>query len=336
MGRYVTLSQGSGGKETKELLEQLFFSSLPHDMKSTLGGLGIDYPDDAAAIRVAEGYIVVTVDSYTVSPLSFPGGNIGSLAATGTINDVLMLGGKPLAALDSIVAEEGLPRSVLDEVVASMIKVFTEEKVPVIGGDLKVMPKGQIDNIVITTVGLGTAERLIIDKNLKVGDRIIVSGDIAEHGAAILALQHSIAPQESTLKSDAKPLTELMLPLIGEFGDAIHAARDPTRGGLAMLLNDWAKESNTLITIDESLIPLRDVVKNYTNMLGMNPLDLASEGVVVLGVEKDSSEDILQFMKKQGFDRASIVGEVRRKENDSTLVLVRTYVGGLRDRKSVV
>jgi len=330
MSRFVTLAQGSGGKETQEILEQLIFSSVPDALKATPRGLGIDRPDDAAAIRVGEEYVVVTVDAYTVKPHVFPGGDIGLLAASGTINDVLMLGGRPMAALDSIVVEEGFSRSTLDSLVRSMLGVLIKEGVPLIGGDMKVMPKGQVDGIVITTVGLGMAKKPIIDQELKVGDKILTSGYIAEHGATILAMQQSIPPEDIDLRSDARPLTGLMLPLIERYGDAIHAARDPTRGGLAMLLNDWARTSKKTIVVDEASIPIRETVRRYTDMLGINPLHLASEGVAVLGVEGALAEEVLEFMRGIGFTDARVIGTVKGESSDGGIVVVRTLVGGLR------
>lgn len=330
MASFITLAHGSGGKETQEILEKLIFSSVPNALKVTPQGLGIDRPDDAAAIRIGEEYIVVTVDAYTVKPHVFPGGDIGSLAASGTINDVLMLGGRPIAALDSIVVEEGFPISTLDELLGSMLNVFKNEKVPLIGGDMKVMPKGQVDGIVITTVGLGIAKRPIIDQELKVGDRILISGCIAEHGATILAMQQSIPQEDIDLMSDARPLTGLMLPLVDKYGDAIHAARDPTRGGLAMLLNDWAKMSKKTILIEEVSIPIRDAVRRYTDMLGVNPLHLASEGVAVLGVDGAIAKDVLDFIRGIGFNEARIVGTVKEDSSDGGVVVVKTPIGGLR------
>ncbi|MCL7383834.1 MAG: hydrogenase expression/formation protein HypE [Thaumarchaeota archaeon] len=327
----ITLAHGSGGREMNQLLEESIFSKLPSWMKSIKGGLGIDYPDDAAAIPIDGGkYIVVTTDSYTVSPIFFPGGDIGKLAASGTVNDVLMLGGTPIAALDSIVVEEGLERETLDKILDSMFNVFSSLDVKLIGGDFKVMPRGQLDKIIITTIGLGIAEHLIIDKNLKPGDKIIVSGPIAEHGAAIYAAQKGLTLEEHELRSDVKPLADLMIPLMKKYGGYIHAASDPTRGGLAMTLNNWASSSNTTIIIDEEKIPIREPVASYCQMLGLDPLALASEGVAVVGVEGGSAEEILETMHRLGYRYAEIIGEVREKKEDISLVVVKTVIGGYR------
>ncbi len=324
----VTLAHGSGGVETEAIVENLIVKLVPESLRSMPGGVGLDALDDGAAIPVPGGYMVFTVDSYTVNPPFFPGGNIGSLAASGTINDLLMMGARPVAALDAIVVEEGFEVAKLREITESLVKTLAENNVALIGGDFKVLPKGQLDKIVVTVAGVGFAKRLIVDTNLKPGDKIIVSGPVAEHGALILALQQGLEPKD--LKSDAKPLTDLMLPLIDEFGEYIHAARDPTRGGLAMLLNDWAKATGTVIVVEEEKIPLREPVRAYTEMLGVDPLTLASEGVAVLAVAPEKAEEVLKRIHELGYRDATIIGEVRRAERHRGIVLLRSVTGGVR------
>jgi len=326
----ITLSHGSGGVETSKILEKLIFRKVPDDLKKVVGGLGIDFPDDAAAIPVGDQYIVVTTDSYTVNPPFFPETNIGGLAASGTINDVLMLGGKPIAAMDSIVVEEGFPEEDLRLIVDTMLDVLRSNGVAVIGGDFKVMPQGTIDNIVLNMVGIGIARRLIVDKNLKPGDKIIISGPVGEHGAVILALQQGFRIEAEELKSDAKPLTDLMNIMIDRYIDYVHAARDPTRGGVSMALNDWAKSSNTVIVLDESKIPIKEVVRSYSEMLGIDPLALACEGVALLGVSAEAAEDILREIRGLGYHEAEIIGEVKHSPKYSGTVLLRSVVGGFR------
>ncbi len=297
-------------------------------MKKVENGLGIDFPDDSAAIPILDGYVVLTIDSYTVSPILFPGGDLGKLAAAGTINDVLMLGGTPIAALDAIIVEEGLETSLLTRIVDSMISVFMDENVKLIGGDLKVMPKGQLDKAVITTACVGFARRLIVDNGLRPGDKVIITGNIGEHGAAILAAQHQIETRE--FSSDVAPLSNLMIPLIREMGEDIVAARDPTRGGVAMVLNDWARSTKTNILIHESELPIRDAVANLCEMLGIDPLALASEGTALLGVRPGSAEAALEFIHGLGFKSARIIGEVREPQTSASLVVMKTLIGGYR------
>lgn len=284
----IRLAHGSGGVETSELLEKLIFSRVSDALKRVgNGGVGIDYPDDAAAIPLSNNeYLVITVDAYTVNPPFFPGGNIGVLAASGSINDVLMMGGRPIAMLDSIIVEEGFPMSDLEIIINSFIETLRSEGIALIGGgDFKVMPKGgQIDKIVITTVGIGLTSRPIVDKPRPGGDKIIVSDYVGDHGAVILLYQlggdvSRELLEKSKLRSDVKPLTRLMIPLIEKYGEYIHAARDPTRGGLSMVLNDWARATGTVIVVNEEDIPVRPEVSSYAGMLGIDPLYLASEAL---------------------------------------------------------
>lgn len=321
----VRLSHGAGGVETAELLARLL-SRVEDRLKSVEGGVGLDVLDDAAAIPIGDGYLVISVDSYTVNPPFFPGGDIGKLAASGSINDVLMMGGRPIALMDAVVVEEGFPLADLQRIVDSMVQVLREEGVALIGGDFKVMPRGQIDKVVVTTVGVGVAKRLIVDRP-RPGDKIVVSGYLGDHGAVILALQMGL---ETSLTSDVKPLTKLMLPLLEKYGEYIHAARDPTRGGLAMVLNDWAKAAGAVIVVDEVSIPVRPEVVAYANMLGIDPLALASEGAAVLAVDGDVADEVVSYMKKLGFIEAAVVGEVKKSEKYRGYVLLRTEIGGHR------
>ncbi len=329
MGDEVRLAHGSGGRETQELLNEVILSLLEEGMKKVEGGVGTDELDDGAAIPIPGGYAVITVDSYTVKPPFFPGGNIGELAASGTVNDLLMMGAKPLVMLDSIVVEEGFPLSDLRRITGSMVDTLKRIGVKLVGGDVKVIPKGGLDGIVITTTGLGFAERLIVDSQLRPGDRIIVSGTVGDHGAAILAAQEGLEV-EGDLKSDVAPLHDLMIPLIEEYGPYIHAAQDPTRGGLSQTLNEWASKTGYLLAVDESRIPVREKVRAFTELMGIDPLSLACEGRAVLGVDGDRAEEVLEFLRSLGFGEASIIGEVRESERYSGMVVLRTVTGGLR------
>ncbi len=328
--RFLTLAHGAGGVETGEILEELVLSKFPPELKKALEGYGTDVLDDGATLKIGGLHVVLSIDAYTVNPPFFPGGNIGVLAASGSINDVLMMGGRPVAMMDSIVAQEGFPVDKLDVIMESFAKVLRENGVALIGGDLKVLPKDDLSGVVITTVGVGLARKVIVDRDLRPGDKIVVSGPLGEHGATILALQYGVDLGETQLRSDARPLTDLMLPLLEKYGDHIHAARDPTRGGLAMTLNDWARESGTVIVVEEDSIPLREPVVSYAEMLGIEPLALASEGVAVLGVAADVAEEIVGEMRRLGYSEASVIGEARRSEKYSGYVLYKSSVGGVR------
>jgi len=330
MEKKITLAHGAGGLETSEILERLIFRKIPYRLKRTEKGYGLDILDDGAAILLPDGkYFIVSTDSYTVKPLFFPGGNIGSLAACGSINDILMMGAKPIAMLDNIIVSEGFPIKKLEIIIDSFINILERENIPLINGDFKVLPNDNFDGVILVTTAIGIADKIIIDRELKPGDKIIVTDYIGDHGTVILALQNEI-DIDNKLKSDVKPLTNLMLPIFQKFSHYIHAARDPTRGGLAMTLNDWAKDSNTTILICEEKIPVRKIVSAYTNMLGIDPLHLASEGVAVLGVDNERAEDILNFIKSIGFKNAKIIGKVEDNEKYNGLVILESKIGGLR------
>jgi len=326
----VTLAHGAGGKETEEIVDRLIVRRVPEELKRAMNGVGLDLLDDGASLFIEGIHLVVSVDSYTVKPINFPGGNIGALAATGTINDVVMMGARPVAMLDSIVVEEGFDEKLLDDVIKSFMEVITKERVSLIGGDFKVMPRGSVDGIVISTTGIGIAkeDELITDR-VREGDRIVVTGHLGDHGAVILALQQGISLESSSLRSDLRPLTGL-LDVFRKFKGKIHAARDPTRGGLAMVLNDWAKQSGKIIVVDGSKIPLREQVASYAGMLGIDPLFLASEGQAVIAVDGSVCDELLDELRKSGFPDSSEIGEVRRAERFKGIVLYKSEVGGHR------
>lgn len=326
----VVLAHGAGGRETSELLWKVLISKLENEEKRVQGGFGTDVLDDGATLPIGEGQLVISIDSYTISPLFFPGGDIGILAACGSINDVLMMGGVPVALMDSIVVEEGFSVEDLDKVTNSMINVLRKEGVALIGGDLKVMPRGQLDKIIITTVGIGIASKPIVDTELKPGDKVLVTGTVGDHGATIMAIQHGIDVDSTKLRSDVAPLSKLMVPLLERYGDYVHAAQDPTRGGVAMTLNEWANKNETVIVVDEERIPVREEVRSYSEMLGIDPLYLANEGMAVLGVDGEIAEEVLKFVRELGYRDAEIIGEVRTHERFKGMVLLRTIASGVR------
>lgn len=316
----ITLAHGNGGKDTQDLLKKYFFSKLPDTLKKTTNGVGIDYPDDGAIIDK----VVVATDSHTVNPYFFPGGSIGKLAVTGTINDVVMMGGRPIAMLDSIVVGEGFPLTDLDKITNDMVEMLKEENVPLVGGDFKVVPTDSMKGIVINTVGIGIAEKPIVDR-VKEGDSIIVTGPVGVHGAVIVAMQYGI---ETSLKSDLKPLTKL-LEVFNKF--EVHAARDPTRGGLAATLNEWAQLSGKMIVIEEDKIPIPEEVNSVLAPTGLDPLSLANEGIAVLSVPKEIEDEVVKELNSLGFS-PSIIGKVLEPKNkiNSGIVVLNTAVGGSR------
>jgi len=331
---FIKLSHGSGGVEMRELLMKLIVNRVEDKLKRYGEGVGLDVLDDGAAIRVGEKYIVVSTDSYTVKPLFFPGGDLGVLAAAGSINDVLMMGAVPVAMMDSIIVEEGFSISDLERIIESFLRVLKEENIALIGGDFKVMPRGEIDGVVMNTTAIGLADRLIIDKPAP-GDKIIVSDYLGDHGAVIMMYRLGLAQktdilEKSLLRSDVKSLTKLMIPLIERYGKYIHAARDPTRGGLAGVLYEWISETRNIILLREEDIPIREPVRRYSEMLGIDPLYLASEGAAVFSVDPSIADEFVSFIHSLGFKNAKIIGEVKESSRLSGKVILETVAGGLR------
>ncbi|MEM4519514.1 MAG: hydrogenase expression/formation protein HypE [Sulfolobales archaeon] len=329
--KIVSLSHGGGGKDMWNLINELILSKVPEDFKRVLDGVGLDALDDGVAIKVGSEYVVVTIDSYTVKPLIFPGGDLGSLAASGTINDLLMMGARPVGIVDAIVVEEGFSTDFLNDLIKSLIHTSISEGVAVLGGDFKVMPKGALDGVIITTAGIGLAKRLIVDNNIRVGDKLVVTGPIAEHGSTIIASQLGLLKNAKELVSDVKPLTKYLLPILDEYGEHIHAARDPTRGGLASTLNEWIVNKDLTIVVERGKVPVRDSVKKFLDMLGIEPLNVASEGIAVLAVDPDVVDEVLNMLHYLGLKEASIIGEVVKPFSELVRgkVIARTEVGGL-------
>lgn len=304
---------------------------MPEKLRNAAGGYGLDLLDDSATLKLSDDlHMVITTDSYTVSPYRFPGGNIGSLAAHGVINDLVVSGARPLAFMDTIVVEEGLPEAELSEIINSLVTALVEDDVSLIGGDFKVMPKGTLDKILITGVGIGLSRKPIPDNELRAGDKIIVTGYVAEHGATILAAQLGLLDKVKGLRSDTKSLAKTVLKVIEEFRDYIHAARDPTRGGLASVLNEWARSNNLTIKIHRDKIPIRNEVRSFLEAMGVDYLSMASEGIALLAVDNDKAHEILEKLRKVGEENSEIIGEVTEPPSDflKGRVIGITEVGG--------
>jgi len=323
---FINLSHGSGGQLTDKLVEKLFVSKVKYH--NVFGGVGLRDMDDGASIPLGDFELVLTSDGYTVDPLFFPGGNIGVLAVCGTINDLAVMGAKPLAVMDNIIVEEGFPMSDLELIVDSMIKVASSNNVAIIGGDFKVMPRGKLDKIVIGMCGVGIVRRgrIITDYGVKCGDKIIVTGSIGNHEIALMSVREGIS-FIGEIKSDVAPIYNVMEAAI-EIG-GVHAAKDPTRGGLAGVLNTWARKNNVEIYIQESNIPIDPEVKAVCEMMGLDPLYLACEGRAVLCVDSTIADELLNKIRRfNGCENANIIGEVR---NDYPgYVVLETVVGGRR------
>ncbi len=319
-------ADGAGGKAMQEFLNSILVPAFTN--RRINDGLGIDDFDDGASFSVENYDIVVSTDGHTVQPTFFPGGNIGTLAAAGTINDVAMMGAKPIAMTDAIMAEEGFPVEDFKKILDSINDVVVKCNVAIIAGDTKIMPKGTLDKIVIATTGIGIAKKgtLITDHDAKPGDVVIVSGPIGDHGTVLLAHREGLA-FDTNLKSDVKPLwpmIEKILPIGG-----IHVMKDPTRGGFSAAINEIASKSNVEIELYESEIPIREPVRALSEILGLDPLMITSEGIAIIIVEKEKSDEILNMLHQtpEGND-AKIIGHV--KEGVPGRVVMLTEIGGKR------
>jgi hydrogenase expression/formation protein HypE len=290
--------------------------------------VGLDELDDGASIKLGDYEIVISMDGHTVDPIFFPGGDIGRLAVSGTLNDVAMMGARPIALCDSIIVEEGFPISDLRRIVTSMNETAKEVGVAIIGGDFKVMPKGRLDRIVITTCGLGLAKRgqLILDNGAKPGDKVIVTGSIGDHGIALLAAREGLG-FETELKSDVAPIWETINAALEVGG--VTAMKDPTRGGLASALNEIAEKSRVSIWLQEEMISIKESVKAASEMLGLDPFEVTCEGVATICVSQQQAEEVLEAIRKTRYGKdAQIIGTVKAEKPG--YVLLETVVGGTR------
>jgi hydrogenase expression/formation protein HypE len=297
---HVLMAHGGGGKLMHQLISQMFLptfnvpKSLQHD--AAVLELATRSPEPTLP-RLA-----FTTDSYVVQPLFFPGGDIGSIAVYGTVNDLAMAGARPLYLSASFILEEGLPMSTLWQIVQSMQAAARIANVQIVTGDTKVVDKGKGDDIFINTAGVGIVEhdRAIAPQSIRVGDAVLLNGDVGRHGIAIMAVREGLE-FETTIQSDTAPLAELVLELL-EAGIEIHMLRDLTRGGLASALNEIALDSDLGIAIDENLIPVREDVQGACEILGFDPIYVANEGRFVAFLPQVQVEKALQIMRSHGSD----------------------------------
>lgn len=326
----IRLAHGAGGLLQEELIN---FITKNITYKNVNKGIGVEELDDGATIPL-EDYdkeIVVTSDGYTVYPLFFPGGNLGILSVCGTVNDLLMMGAQPLAISSIIIIEEGLKFELLEKIINSFNFKARESNISIIAGDTKVMPRGTLNELIMAITGIGIKDKSvkILDSNLQPKDKIIVTGSIGDHGTALISSREGLNIS-SDLESDVETLLEIYNNLKTEINNNyIHAMKDPTRGGIAAALNDWAMKSNVGIMLEEDNIPIKKQVVAVCEMLGLDPFNIASEGRALLSVDPNQAVNILKKIKstKIGKD-ASIIGEVTTENNKK--VLLKTLIGGTR------
>lgn len=320
---HVTLSHGSGGKASQDLLEGLI---LP-----TLGPCALGSRDDAAVVTLSESTnrLAFTTDSYVVSPIFFPGGDIGKLAVHGTVNDLAMSGAQPLFVSLGLILEEGLETAVLRQVIESIASAAREANVRIATGDTKVVPRGKADRLFINTSGVGVLHDGVQLSQAagRPGDKVLLSGHVGDHGMAVMLAREALE-LEAEIVSDTAPLATLVAALL-DAAPGAKALKDPTRGGVASSLNEIAQQSGVCIVIDEERVPVHAAVRGACEILGLDPLHIANEGKLVAVLPHDEAEAGLAALRSHPLGAAAaIVGEV--VEEPEGMVLVRTGVGGSR------
>jgi hydrogenase expression/formation protein HypE len=318
----VDLSHGGGGRAMAQLIDELFLRAFDNQW--------LRQGNDGAAFTVPAGRVVMATDCHVVSPLFFPGGDIGCLSVHGTINDVAMLGAVPLYLAAGFILEEGFPLADLKRIVESMAAASREAGVPVVTGDTKVVEKGKGDGVFITTTGVGVVPEgvQIAGDRARPGDRILVSGTIGDHGVAIMSLRENLS-FETTIRSDTAALHGLVAAMVAAV-PALHCLRDPTRGGLATTLNELASQSGRGMVISEALVPVRPQVDAACEFLGLDPMYVANEGKLVAICDPADAERLLEAMHAHPLGRdAAIIGEVI--DDPHHFVQMRTRFGGTRN-----
>jgi hydrogenase expression/formation protein HypE len=335
---YITMLHGAGGTVMHDLVKN-------YVVKYFGGSSNVEVPlealDDAAVVSD----VVFKSDSHAVKPIFFPGGDIGRLAISGTVNDIAALGAEPYALACGFILEEGLALSDFERILDSMKQTCTEAGVSIVTGDTKVVEKGSLGGCVINVSGIGRrtaalennlkvvrqhksdfATRWVLDSNLSVGDKIILSGTIGDHGLAVLSAQQGLT-FGSEIKSDVKPLNRVIQRLLGEVGGVV-AMKDPTRGGLADALNEFSEKSKVGIIVHEDRVPIRDDVRAACEMLGLDPLEVGNEGKIIIGTIAAKAEQVLMFLRETDEGKnAEIIGEVTKEFSG---VAMQTLVGGKR------
>jgi hydrogenase expression/formation protein HypE len=320
--KQIVLGHGSGGKLTAELIEKIFLPAFSNPV--------LDKLDDQAVLQVNGSRLAFTTDSFVVTPIFFPGGDIGTLAINGTVNDLAMCGAKPLYLAAAFILEEGLPADDLLRVVDSMRAAAHAAGVQLVAGDTKVVNRGKGDKVFITTTGIGlVGESINISADrAQPGDKILVSGYVGDHGMAIMSRRENLE-FEGAIESDCAPLNGLVSAMLEAGGSNIHCLRDPTRGGIATTLNELAVRSKVGMSLMEQSVPVRDSVRGACEILGLDPLYVANEGKLLAVVAADAADAVLERMRQHPLGAAAAaIGQI--VFDHPGMVLMRTAIGGTR------
>lgn len=313
----IELAHGAGGKASRRLIEGLF---LPLLRNPTLAGLA-----DAAVLELEGLRLALTADSFVVKPIVFPGGSLGELAINGTVNDLAMVGARPLALLATFILEAGLDARVLETQVKAMAQAAERAGVPVVGGDTKVVEHGKADSLYVTTAGLGLVDPRVdlSPKAVRPGDQVLLSGPIGDHGVTVLLARGEL-DLEASLRSDTRPVWFLVEALIEKVASGLRWMRDPTRGGVATALNELARDAGVGVVLFEEALPVREEVRGACEILGLDPLHIACEGQFLAVVAKEQGEAALEALRRTpGGEEACLVGEIRAEPVGTVQVLSR-------------
>ena len=319
---HITLAHGGGGRLTQMLIEKMFVPSFANPALETL--------HDGAILETPGARLAFSTDSFVVHPIFFPGGDIGSLAVHGTVNDLAMCGARPLALSAALILEEGLQMEDLWRVVQSMQSAARAIGVPIVTGDTKVVERGKGDGVFVNTAGIGVipAHIHVAPTRAQIGDVLLINGAIAEHGITIMSVREGLE-FETALRSDSAPLHDIVARVLDAAGEHVHVLRDPTRGGLASPLNEIAAQARVGIRLDEAQIPLEDPVRGACEILGFDPLYVANEGKFLAIVARERAEQVLAAMRGHPLGaRAAIIGQVVAEHPGK--VYLRSRIGGMR------
>jgi hydrogenase expression/formation protein HypE len=319
MDEIISMSYGNGGKKTSRLIEKIILPAFNNNELNKLGD---------GALLTTSGEIAFSTDSFVIYPYIFPGGDIGKLSVCGTVNDLIMCGSIPKFLSISLIIEEGFFMEDFESIIQSAAKTAKGIGVKIVTGDTKVVDKGHGGGIYINTAGIGEKIKGVkLEKSrIEKGDKIIITGDVGDHGVAILCAREQLLEEE--IKSDCRPLYELV-KIISKYGDEIKILRDPTRGGVATTLSEFIEDTNLSIELNEVSIPVNSKVKAACDMLGLDPLYSANEGKALMVVSEEAADEILNDLKKIDiFKKASIIGEV--VDNISSKVVIKNFLGSRR------
>jgi hydrogenase expression/formation protein HypE len=318
----VLLAHGGGGRLTQMLIERMFLPAFDNPV--------LDNLHDGAVLEVEGTRLALSTDSFVISPLFFPGGDIGSLAVHGTVNDVAMCGARPLSLSAGFILEEGLPMEDLWRVVRSMQEAAHAAGVSIVTGDTKVVERGKGDGVFINTTGLGVIPSgvQVSPRRARPGDVVLINGAIAVHGMAIMSVREGLE-FETALESDSAALHDLVAHILTVGGDGVHVLRDPTRGGVASALNEIAAQAGVGVRLEERRIPIGDEVRGACEILGFDPLYVANEGKCLVFVDREVADAVLAAMREHPLGQeAAMIGEV--VEDHPGKVMMRSQIGGMR------